>query len=437
MLLLAMATWKLCEILGLGLERTSLLLLLMALTPELLVNRTIIILPAAMLLALFIMLFLREEVSPCPLGVWAGAGVIIGSVCTLKMTVIPGIAIMAALGMGRAFYREGRSRGLLCAGVVVASTLLVIIPWMLASLREAGTLLYPVLGHGYHVSNYMPDSAGMQRISAHIVVKILVFSLPYLFLMVPASLLRTENEVSRFRVIAALITAAAEIVSMGVAAEGEYLVRYCMTIVWPCNVIIAAGFLAILANSKRWSCRALVGGGAVGALFGWSLFVGWQGGYQRWSQELRHLEWNTQFPTAAEVREANGIQNAVPGGSAILVMTTVNYAYDFARDTILIADFPGSASMPPGMPLFQGAMALSEYLTSQHICYVAYSYRDQALFTQKEFEVRSNNYRSPWVRREAIYAHDFQENIIQLSGHVRHAYDDGNAYVLDLCKPLP
>jgi hypothetical protein len=436
LLLLALATWKLCELLDLGLERTRLVFLLMALTPELLVNRTIIILPGAMLLALFVMLFLHRGSLPCPLGIWCGAGVIIGSACTLKMTVIPGVAVVATLAMGRAIYREGRLRGLLCAGVMLASSLLVCIPWMLVSLREAGTLLYPILGHGYHVSNYMKDSGGVAHITAHILFKFLLFALPYLILIFPASRMHFENAAVRFVLIAALVTAVVEIISVGYAAEGEYLVRYCITIIWPCNVIVAAGFLAVLTGAKKWSCSALVGGGVFGVFFGWSLLLGWEGGYLRWLQELRHLEWNAQFPNAAEVREANGIQNAVPRGSAILAMTTVNYAYDFAKDIILIADFPGSASLPPGMPLFQGEKALSGYLVSHHICYVAYSYRDGALFAQ-EFEVRSHNYKSPWVRREAIYARDFQDNVVRLSTSVSRVYDDGDAYVLDVCKPLP
>jgi len=76
---------------------------------------------------------------------------------------------------------------------------------------------------------------------------------------------------------------------------------------------------------------------------------------------------------AAEYRDA---QTAVPAGERVFVAASFPTHFDFARNKILVADIPGAASLPPGMPVFEGPAAVKTYLLSQGIRYVIYSEGD-------------------------------------------------------------
>ena len=69
-------------------------------------------------------------------------------------------------------------------------------------------------------------------------------------------------------------------------------------------------------------------------------------------------------------------QAAVPAGAKILVATSFPVLFDYARNPILIADVPGGASPPPGMPILEGADAVAKYLKGQGIEYVIFNASD-------------------------------------------------------------
>ncbi len=109
-----------------------------------------------------------------------------------------------------------------------------------------------------------------------------------------------------------------------------------------------------------------------------------------------------------------------------------------------IIDLPGYASPPPGMPLFKGSEALSEYLVAQSIRYVAYDYARQpgAQRAYWEKKLGSEIYPGvkpkrileirPFLRRQIQYTLDFHDNLRKLGQSRKKVYDDGEIFVIDL-----
>src|SRR5262249_35945337 len=78
---------------------------------------------------------------------------------------------------------------------------------------------------------------------------------------------------------------------------------------------------------------------------------------------LRH----EKLVSTAVVLRHRRLQEAVPPGAAILARLDRPFVLDFRRNPVLIIDFPGGASLAPGLPFFQGGEAVARYLTSQGI----------------------------------------------------------------------
>jgi hypothetical protein len=132
------------------------------------------------------------------------------------------------------------------------------------------------------------------------------------------------------------------------------------------------------------------------------------------------------------VRRYNKMQEAVPEGATVLTRLQYPFLLDFRRNQVLIADYPGGSSPPPGMPFFEGPERLAEYLCRRPVRYVAYSYRNEAGFYEGLFQERLRPGTDPWLRLQALHTRDFQRNLSELGTTRKSLYDDGDVFVLDL-----
>jgi hypothetical protein len=126
------------------------------------------------------------------------------------------------------------------------------------------------------------------------------------------------------------------------------------------------------------------------------------------------------------------IQAAVPAGEAIYADYMVTFPMDFRRNPIYIADFPGMASLPPGMPTQNSPEGLRTYLLANHVRYIAFS---RVRVHGQETVLRFTG--SPamlWPRIQALNSVDVQHEIEALAGTSRVVFDDGDDKVLDLSK---
>jgi hypothetical protein len=124
------------------------------------------------------------------------------------------------------------------------------------------------------------------------------------------------------------------------------------------------------------------------------------------------------------------MQDLVPPGRLILARTKLNYAFDFARNPILIADQAGEISLPPGMPYRRGADALAVYFQNLGICYIAYASGPGGL---RDGEGNNLHDYYAWVRAEASLAKDFYTSFEGLSKKFPILYSDTENSLLKLC----
>ena len=148
---------------------------------------------------------------------------------------------------------------------------------------------------------------------------------------------------------------------------------------------------------------------------------------------LHEIRWGVRggpLDPPRTVRQYAELFRDVPPGEPILTRLAKPYLLDFRKHRIYLADWPGGASPPPGMPSFQGPERLAEYLTRLSIRYVAYSYRSHAYFDDL-FKITLTSY-FPWIRTQCSHAYDFQDSLEKLGSTRARVYDDGEHFVLEI-----
>jgi hypothetical protein len=130
-------------------------------------------------------------------------------------------------------------------------------------------------------------------------------------------------------------------------------------------------------------------------------------------------------------------QASVPADAKILAYTDEPFLFDFTSNLIFVADWPGEASPPPGMPLHQGGEAIAAYLLAQNIRYIIYSYKTQANFPRDVYKLYLAPNLGDVMNRQAANSFAFQDDVADLSRTRTRLYDDGSLYVIDLASRLP
>jgi hypothetical protein len=127
------------------------------------------------------------------------------------------------------------------------------------------------------------------------------------------------------------------------------------------------------------------------------------------------------------------LQAATPAGSRILVMLDEPYFLDFARNEVWNLDMPGTASPAPGIPSFQGAEPVADYLRGLGIRYVAFIVPEHSTFLYRR-EVWFDHLYDPdemW-RIYAPYMVDVMDNLVALAGTRVHLHEESSMILLDL-----
>jgi hypothetical protein len=428
----------LCRHLRLSVSQSLWVLAVLVLTPDRRVNTTSVVLPAALLLLLALVWFeprLGERFSLRRLLLF---GVVAGTACTLKSTVIPSAGFFTVFLLATELPRSSLPRVLRACLVISVGVLAMMLPWMIDSEVKCGTPLYPLLGHGFHVSSYMHAAAPegtpvWLRIAALLSLPFLVTAVMIFFQ--PDSEQASERQVA----LAAVLTGAVMPPLIGILVHEEVF-RYSITTIWAVNVLIVA-YLLVRARGTGKTAKYVA---IVFTAFAFVIALASNpedrtpGSDERnWLKllEVNILRESEKVPEAAHLAEDRAMQQSVPPGATLLARTDESYGFDFQRNRVWIADYPGSASLPPGMPLNGDPQDLDRYLLDHSIRYVAYSYADEANFPYTECIKRTSpelNRLMPWMAREAQYACVIQKDFVLLSKTHRHLFDNGRAYVLDL-----
>jgi hypothetical protein len=431
---------------GISKRAAVLILVFFLLIPKPKVNTTAVVMP----LALFISLFRTLDWEGLRTGRFMANACIIAllaaGICSLKSNLIPACGIFFAASYF--FYiinlkiRKTATYEFLIATGLVGVFLL---PWMISMYQSSGTLLYPLLGRGYHGSVYgtfLLPSSGLETSTA---IRLVLYYLgdPYIVSLILVSFssfrLRPAEPAGRRASLSlsagALLGALIMLISIG----GYSAQRYFFPFVFA--AIIISMIMALSKKRVKNESGFINYSSVFMTIFAAGVIIGsnwnslrWyspQAPYSKWIQDIEAGMKNSHLVSDEELLQYRKMQQSIPQGETVLTRLAKPFLLDFRQNKIFIADYPGGASLPPGMPFFRGAEALADYLNSKSIRYVAYSYANEANFQWSQFGERLKNPYS-WVRTQAIHTFDFQNNLKQLGDSRKRIYDDGDIFVLDM-----
>jgi hypothetical protein len=350
------------------------------------VNLTIIYLSAAAFFAILLLLDDQPPSSRLPLNRIFILGVLVGAACTTKSPNI--VFLLPFLGITALFlvFFQRRIEPLLQAALVVLVAIAVILPWSIANKPVAGTYLYPLLGLGIHISAYhvipVPSQLGVWP-------QMLVVIAPNMFFLAIGSLVawkltRAWQPDARAAAMAYLLTAllATPITVIGLGGQGAD--RYTAPIVMPALLLI---LLIVLHSAdqtlKPWRRTGLATlsvlalyivfflGNRLGNLLDLQTIAAQARGampkYHSFLTPTSAQQFHQAFDYGAR------IQASIPTGATALSVVQSEYPYDFRRNNILIADWPGLASPPPGLRLDASPAEQRQFFVDHGIQYIIFN----------------------------------------------------------------
>lgn len=361
------------------------------------------------------------------------------SACTLKNSFIPYVAISVFGGVCCLLWgAPGLWKRLLGwampAALVAAATLG---PWMADLHRSSGTYLFPLLGKGYEGSVYgtsPPLNAGFlqaETLGADL-GNWLVDPFLRLPTLVTAGLLlyalRQRRLGDRAMLLSAsmLGTALISVLIMGFATGGYNVYRYTVPFVLA-SLLAGLIVLARRTPAGEWPAVPLASAAVLGC-FGLVALVGDAGrAVAAVSQGIQGQEL-----VSAERREAYADLSAhLPLDGAVLTRLQFPFLLRF-RPEVYIADVPGGASPPPGMPAGSDAAELQRYLVGEGIRYLAWDYATEAGFGRERYGKRLDPGAFRVERSEAQDSFDFQTALEALRATRPLVFERHGMAIIDL-----
>jgi len=356
------------------------------------INLTIIYLSAAGFLVSLLLVTGDESEEPddrFSAGRVIALGMVVGGLLTTKtpnlLFVLPFLIVAVLL------YRffKPHSRLLLwplaCAFLVAVVTF---IPYSIANKTNAGTYLYPLLGQGIHISGYHLIPTPAQTGIWQQLIILLAPNTLFLFfsLLVVWKLTSRWEPLPRAAAIAYLfaILVAVPITVYGLGGEGAD--RYTAPLVMPALLLTLLIVIASVHLDQRPWRRVGIVTLSIAGLYT-AAFIGIK---VTWYLEIKTLTYeafgrlpyhhrNMTFPVNPTQMQQNldegaSIQASLPPGATAIALMSNSYIFDFHRNTIYIADFPGMATPPPGLPLDHDPSHLRQFLLDHGVHYIIYDH---------------------------------------------------------------
>jgi hypothetical protein len=123
-------------------------------------------------------------------------------------------------------------------------------------------------------------------------------------------------------------------------------------------------------------------------------------------------------------------QRSIPQGQAVIARCFDPCLLDFKRNPVYIVDML-ILGPKPGMPVFGGGEAVAKYLLSQKIRYVLYSYSDFGTQENKRLieRIRRGNLRD---KQQCLFTLKFEQDLQELGKTRKKIYSDERLFVIDL-----
>ena len=374
------------------------------------------------------------------------------AVIASKSSLIPPVIILFISSYLFYFIRSINKQK--CISELFFSILLIIIflmPWMISMYQSSGTLLYPLLGKGYHSSvynkDYLSPSNDLLTINGLSSVLLSISNVYFISLLLTVAFYlkfkpwKPSQKDKRSTLFSLIISSfLGTIIIVLVTGGYSKSLRYYFPLVLTTFITLTITSISYIESQKKLSffklMPVLVNMIVVGMLMGGG--NGWQGILKSYKGKLLGIESGivnrSSISTQKEIDTYAKIQQAIPKEEILLSRLNKPFLFDFRRNIIFIIDAP-AASLPPGMPFFKGAQPFAEYLISKSIRYVAYDYGKPPTVHKKFWEKKLKEEGEkihPWVRNHARYTIELHDNIESLGKTKKRIYDDGKIFVIDL-----
>jgi len=363
-------------------------------------------------------------------------GVEVAAVCALKSSFVPPACLLVLSMFLGALVRPASWRvSLQCAIILSGTVLISLLPWMRALYRSSGTYLYPLLGRGYYGSahgSFSPSAergfTDIARLIASVISSPEMLGLAAIIVVVTASRDRCQ------RVLDAAVSAWGGTLFLSLVLGGFDVPRYAFAFVAATIVFASTNLIGKSVASGWSSMTALVGIGACVAV----VAAGWKQTKLSYVDSLKSALTGLRGQHSFDARQEpllKAMQASVPVAVPLMTRIERPFLLDFTRNHIYVIDWPGHASLPPGMPFFMGPEPLAAYLIQIGVRYVAYDYATEAGYSRKDWEGRLKGTNHLWERTVITHMFDFHDNLRALGVTRDRIFDDGERFVIDLAKP--
>jgi len=365
-------------------------------------------------------------------------GMLVAVMIGLKAVYLPHAAIFCAVLLVVLVWQEGVAFAGRAVVGAVGAFVVVLGPWMVAMRRTSGTYLYPLLGKGYHYDAYrrMESVRGGPWPDGTV---LLLFAVPTVLVLLTMVVCRGPQR--RLGVVAALaIAASVGSLALVWATGGDSPIRYNAPSLVPAMLLVLAAIACGSDGARRWvGCGVCVVAlwiviekvdhsltyGPTHAMTEVGAFAhNFAAGFHR-----------VELPYAADRASYEAVEAAIPAGAITLTTMRTPFFFDFSKREILLAGFPGAASLPPGWPVDGDGDALAAYLLANHVGYLAYSYGDSANYSDAALKATialPNG--TAVIRNEARLILAAHGQYAELAATRKHVFDDGRMYLLDLAQ---
>ncbi|MEG4057694.1 MULTISPECIES: hypothetical protein [unclassified Microcoleus] len=373
-------------------------------------------------------------------------GLLAAAICALKSTFIPPCIIFFTCSyffyiLGGSHIKHKAIYEFCLASILLA---MFILPWSISLYQSSGTLLYPIFGRGFHGSVYggsvkLPNSEIPPNLAIQLTLYAIltIISIPTVLAIRFGIIGLGKKPIVREATLSIFIGAVTGNAVILFSTGGSDIYRYS----YPLLVVMFVIFISVLGENiqpNNLNIIKIKKNAFSGALI-LSLLVAL--GFQSYKnlgkvpnpldRISRRLN-NLPLVIPQERDKYARMLDSVPEKEIVLTRLDKPFLMNFRKHTIWIADYPGGASLPPGMPSFKGEEKLADYLISQSIKYVAYSYANEANFPRKSLQVRLSAKWPFWLRNQALNTFEFQDSLQKLGASRKRIYDDGENFVIDL-----
>lgn len=409
------------------------------------VNISSNMLPMALIFPIWSWIFFvsKSQLTLSKISLFDGAyiGIMMGALLSLKSTLIPYIAISFAMICVYIFNFDLMRRNQFIKFIlgVFLAIIASLVAWSVDLFRSSGTLLYPLLGKGFHATQYgYFETATINFLNVGSYYKDLqalisplgksIFLLSFFLLLIYLIEILFDKKKVRLLILASLPLVASIIncliVGYALGGYGAYRYVYFASLV----SLVVSVLIAFQCPNSRLIRTSIY---LICIFF---LIRGAQDQFVRFAipDQMVLKRMDKLNPISVDI-ESNydELSKFIPDDGGVLLRISYPFLLS-VKTNVFIADYPGSASPPPGMPIGEGPNALKSYLLSNGIRYVVWDYQKEANFAKKTYQDRLLPNAHPWIASEARLTFDFQENLELLKISNKIIFDKNGIAIIDL-----